>query len=483
MAFIAIERRPRPVPLIMALVAAGALLLTGCAPAPPVSSEPVTPVPPALSPGPSSERVSPVGGAPAVQIEPAETVKKMLPGAVLAEVAPVVQAIRGLPAVEIEPGLMSREELAAYLLEAITEDYPPEDQELDRIEWDLLGILAPAEDILELQLELLGEGILGFYDEDEKTMFAIEAGDAGAGVLKFVLTHEYVHALQDAAFDLGAIDEAIGKDNVDAVMAFTAMVEGDATAAGLAAFYRVVIREELTQFLTRERRGSDLSPSRARTFLDELLGFSYTAGWEFVERLVEVGGWDLVDAAYTDLPASTEQILYPDKYLAGELPEDVDLPDLSASALLGWRELRRNVMGAFFLNLLFGGFAPGWLADGWGGDEYAIYQDGMDNLLVMKMRWDAPAADDFWANATIFLQEDWLDRFRAGQGRTLVASDLVTWQKGFRSARLFRDGDDVYLVVGTDAAAVERVWEQLADGTTARPQGVYSAMTLQLSSS
>lgn len=392
---------------------------------------------------------------------PAETSQKKLPEAVLADAMPVVLAIRGLPAVEIEPGLLNREELAAYLLEVILEDYPPEEQAMDNIEWSLLGILAPGGDILEIQLEMLGEDILGFYNQNEKTMFVIDGGDSGVGMLKFVLTHEYVHALQDDAFDLGAIDEAIGTHNFDASRAFTALVEGDASLAGVVAFFEVVTQEELTEFLMAPARPPGSVPSRARTFLEELLGFSYTAGQVFVERLIQVGGWERVDAAYTDLPVSTEQILYPDKYLTGELPEDVEVPDLSESALLGWREQRRNVMGAFFLDLLFGGFVPGNLADGWGGDEYVIYEDGMDNLLILKMRWDPPAADLFWDNATIFLQENWLDTFQADPARTLVASDLVTWEKDFHAARLFRDGDDIYLVVGTDSAAVERVWDQL----------------------
>jgi hypothetical protein len=381
---------------------------------------------------------------------------------VLEDAMPVVLAIRGLPEVEIEPGLLNREELAAYLLDAILEDYPPLEQAMDNIEWNLLGILAPGEDILELQLEMLGEDILGFYDQDEKTMFVIDGGDTGPGLLKFVLTHEYVHVLQDAAFDLGAIDDAIGTDNFDASTAFSALVEGDATLAGVVAFFEVVTQKELTAFLTDSTGTPSLTPSRARTFMEELLGFSYIAGQAFVERLIQVGGWERVDAAYSDLPVSTEQILYPDKYLTGELPEDVVVPDLSESALLGWLEQRRNVMGAFFLDLLFGGFVPGNLADGWGGDEYVIYENGMDNLLILKMRWDPPAADLFWDNATIFLQENWLDTFQAEPGRTLVASDLVTWEKDFHAARLFRDGYDIYLVVGTDSAAVERVWSDLA---------------------
>ncbi|HJN39992.1 MAG TPA: hypothetical protein QGH28_07420 [Chloroflexota bacterium] len=380
--------------------------------------------------------------------------------AVLVEVAPVVLEIRGLPAIEIAPGLLDREQLAEYLLGLIAADYPPEEQQLDALEWTLLGLLAPGEDILNLQLELLGADILGFYDQDAKTMYVIDGGDGGMAMLKFVLTHEYVHALQDAAFDLGAIDDRIGTDNGDVLAAFTALVEGDATAAGVVAFYRVVTTEELGEFLAADSATS-LPPSRARDFLNDLLGFSYTAGWGFVEALLTAGGWDLVDAAYTDLPASTEQIIYPDKYLARELPEDVELPDLSESALDGWHKLRRNVMGAFFLELLFGEFGPVGLASGWRGDEYAIYQDGMDNLLVLKTRWDAVVADEFWDAATLFVQGDWLDSFSAGAARTVVASDLVTWDREFHSARLFRDGNDVYLVVGNDSAVVERVWEQL----------------------
>jgi hypothetical protein len=381
--------------------------------------------------------------------------------AVLVEAAPVVLEIRGLPAVEIAPGLLNREQLAEYLLGLIAADYPPEEQRQDALEWTLLGILAPGEDILRLQLDLLGADILGFYDQDAKTMYVIGGDGGGAAMLKFVLTHEYVHALQDAAFDLGSIDDLIGADNADALAAFTALVEGDATAAGVVAFYRVVTTEELGEFLTADSAAS-LPPSRARDFLNELLGFSYTAGWGFVEALLAEGGWDLVDAAYTDLPASTEQIMYPDKYLAGELPEDVQLPDLSESALVGWTEMRHNVMGAFFLELLFGEFGPGGLASGWRGDEYTMYQAGMDDLLVLKTRWDAAVAGEFWDAATLFVQGDWLDSFRPGAARTVVASDLVTWDRDFHSARLFRDGDDVYLVVGTDSAAVERVWEELA---------------------
>ena len=43
-------------------------------------------------------------------------------------------------------------------------------------------------------------------------------------------------------------------------------------------------------------------------------------------RSRRLGGWDAVNALYDDLPRSTEQILHPDKYRAGEEPVAVKLP-------------------------------------------------------------------------------------------------------------------------------------------------------------
>ena len=48
--------------------------------------------------------------------------------------------------------------------------------------------------------------------------------------------------------------------------------------------------------------------------------FPYTSGSTFVDRLLAEGGWDAVDAAYADMPASTEQILHPLKYLERDEP-------------------------------------------------------------------------------------------------------------------------------------------------------------------
>src|SRR5215213_3629967 len=52
-------------------------------------------------------------------------------------------------------------------------------------------------------------------------------------------------------------------------------------------------------------------------FIEAQLTFPYVQGQEFIKRLYAAGGWGVVDAAYRFRPpASSEQIMHSDKYLA-----------------------------------------------------------------------------------------------------------------------------------------------------------------------
>ena len=78
--------------------------------------------------------------------------------------------------------------------------------------------------------------------------------------------------------------------------------------------------------------------AKAPEYLKQSLVFPYFAGLHFVQRARRQGGWRRVDALYADLPASTEQILHPEKYWdAAKRDDPVDVPagDAGAGARLG----------------------------------------------------------------------------------------------------------------------------------------------------
>ena len=77
--------------------------------------------------------------------------------------------------------------------------------------------------------------------------------------------------------------------------------------------------------------------------LQRSLEFPYQEGTQFVERLTDA---QLLNS-YVDLPASTEQIIHPEKYLAGEFPIVVKLPDLAGRLGEGWLKFNEDVLGEF----------------------------------------------------------------------------------------------------------------------------------------
>lgn len=349
---------------------------------------------PVASGTPSESAVeSPSAEATATALTPDDT------AAIFAEIEEQVIEVRGLPAAEIgPPDILTREELRAQLEADFGEEYPEEEQAEDNVTLRAMGLLEPNQDVAELQLELLGEGVAGRYYEDEKRMVVVT--DEGiTGEAKITYAHEYTHALQDAAFGLDALDiDAEGDD--DGAMARLALAEGDATLT-----MSLWARDHLTPEELFE--GSQSEPpdiSDIPQFLVESLLFSYNAGGEFVNRLYLEGGFDAVDRAYTELPQSTEQIIHAEKYLDGEPPVEIELPDLAAGLGAGWEQVESTPIGEGSLaitlrDLDVRAVDANAAAEGWGGDQLAVAAGPSEAFaLAWKLAWDSAAdADEFVA--------------------------------------------------------------------------------------
>lgn len=113
-----------------------------------------------------------------------------------------------------------------------------------------------------------------------------------------VLAHELAHVLQGANLALPRAE------SLDEELALSALVEGDAG---------------LTAKLFCESRGCSHSPPIELEGLDDLYLalklFPYAHGERFARFLHAVGGWALVNEAYSRPPPGTKHVMFPELYL------------------------------------------------------------------------------------------------------------------------------------------------------------------------
>jgi hypothetical protein len=322
----------------------------------------------------------------------------------LREIEQQVLAIRGLPAAEIgPPDLITRAELADELERIFEEEYPPEDRERDEIALRALGLLEEGQDIAELQLQLLGDQVLGFYDDvDRRMVIVTDAGlDAEA---RMTYAHEYTHALQDAAFDFDSLEtDAEGED--DRGLARTALIEGDASVTMLAWAFANLSPEELLEVTTG---GSVPDLTGIPSWMAAQLEFPYIEGLSWASFLVEnpiSPDFAAIDEAFADPPDSTEQIIDADAWVAREAPAEVPDLDLAAALGDGWTEADSTPIGQAMIAIILEFHGVDRLtafdaASGWGGDR-AVVATGPDGAfaLAWRLAWDEPTDATEFAGA------------------------------------------------------------------------------------
>lgn len=444
---------PRPLPRLRvparALALFVAAILVACSP------DAATPTPPstpsgsptqATPPGASDGGPTPVptASAPTSAACPPPPMIPALPAEPTAgydAIEEQVVAIRGLqPTSDIQPQVLDAEGIRELTTASFRRDNPPElVAASDRL---LKGLgLIDANDSLEaLYLDLLASQVAGLYDPDSRSMYVVSrTGELGPSE-KTTFAHEFTHALQDQTFELSSFDLAeVGEG--DRGYARLSLIEGDATL--LMTLWQL---ESLTQAEFVALLGEAMDPEATRILnemppvLVQSLLFPYTGGMNFVQCLYADGGWAAVDAAYEDPPASTEQILHPEKYESREAPIPVDLPDdLAARLGDGWSVGLEDTFGEFQIRLWLehagggGGGPVEAAASGWGGDRIAILEGPDDAFaIVLATEWDSPDdAREFVERAEIALtgvpHPAAIDGPAAGSATVVIATtdDLV----------------------------------------------------------
>lgn len=396
--------------------------------------------------------------------------------AVVDEIGRQVSQVRGLPLSGSTPvTTLSRPELVSRLSKELNTDQAVREFLTSQMLLEVLGAMEQGFDLRQLQLRLLEEQTLAVYDFNEKAMLLVAdaaGGDLGSDT-RLVIAHESTHALQDQAFNLKRILPA-DAPNSDAAMAARALVEGDAMLT-----MRIWGRQFL---LPGEKRAlGDDTPPPPDPVLDgapplvrgELL-FPYDAGWIFAQLLYQDGGFDAVNKAFARPPTSTEQILHPEKYTAGEQPVTVTIPPLERWLGSSWVTRRTDVFGELVLRLLLEP-TMGWpvaeaAAMGWGGDAYTILEDVTGRRVVAMLTvWDTEgdAAEMYnaWSKSVPLVFKD--------EARPALSLPSQTrWVTDEYHIQVITTGNTVRLVYAPDAATVDLVDSALASATTGEPASV-----------
>jgi len=261
----------------------------------------------------------------------------------------------------------------------------------------ITGLLAPDERI-EAAYRSTGDLAAAAYDPETKRLYVVRDASAGGNraLVEFLLSHELDHALEDQNYGIGG-----GKHlDDDASLARQALIEGLATA---------VMEDYGAQYLNpfdlmAAAGGIDTGTGDVPKFLVHEMTWTYLGGYDYITALRNLaGGWKLVNYALESRPpATTEQVLHPDKYVQNERPATVRISSAGLRAD-GYQPVDRGDLGELGTSFLLTGKEGSDAAAGWNGDRYELWREPGTQIhncadpcrdgtvLVMDWSWDTAA--------------------------------------------------------------------------------------------
>lgn len=399
------------------------------------------------------------------------------------KVAREVSKIRGLPLKKPIPNeVVDKDELRKRLVKMAAEEKTAADTVAEGIALARWGMIPLALDYKALLVDLLTEQIAGYYDPETKKLTISKSAGDDPKWAEMVLAHELDHGLQDQSFDLKAFEDLPDSEG-DAGIARRALVEGDGIALMLevllaregqaAPWSNPEVADSIAKAMTvpGNNDGLDKAPLAVR----EAMIFPYREGLSFVAALRRRQPWSAVDAAYAKPPKSTEQIIHPERYLAGDDPVPIEIK--APAALRGFTPARSTVWGEFGFDVFLrsqgvDGATAAEAAAGWGGDREMTLARADDKrperaVGISRSEWDseADAVEAFEA------AEKALDHLVVGatidhigtKTRWLALDGTVTW--------IERRGPSLVMVIGAPAWSADALgaetWTATGIGTPA----------------
>ena len=300
---------------------------------------------------------------------------------------------------QVPYAVINKEQLRRYLEDRIKESVKPADLRAEELTLKLLGLIPPEFDLRQNTVDLLTEQAAAFYDYNKRRLYVLEGSGAGAEE-RMALVHELAHALADQHFPLRKyIREGLQSD--DGSTARLAVMEGQASWLMAAYLSKLSggpadVPDGVLQLMTNTMAGSAAQYpvfSKAPPYIRESLVFPYSDGMLFQNAVFKKLGREAFSEVFQRAPASTQQIIHPDRYLAHSVPAVPDPPAVPAPREM--RKLAEGSLGEFDFRVLLSQYtskdegeqASAHLA----GGSYTLFEYKHDKLPVLAFAstWDS----------------------------------------------------------------------------------------------
>lgn len=259
----------------------------------------------------------------------------------------------------------------------------PSQLRIARIESVLTGEIPPSTNLRRIIDSTLPQQVIGLYDYKSKQLFVKDTGQA-LGIDRYVVAHEYTHAMQDQHFHLAHLepDQTHWKlHNSDEELAVRSLIEGDAVDVQYAYIGRYYNQADRVALFRQEQSTSSTSAPRT---LQEQFDFPYTTGPAYVTDLLNHGGYANVNYVFRHPPATTYQLLFPESH--------IHVYHLRIKRVLGpfkrWHAVDDDVNGAFgyqqLVELYVNGGLRSEMATLWRGDRYLLLRKARQYALLME---------------------------------------------------------------------------------------------------
>ncbi|MGH9039977.1 MAG: hypothetical protein ACRDZ3_07090 [Acidimicrobiia bacterium] len=311
---------------------------------------------------------SPGAGIPAPAAPAAAEAPRTIEEAV-AQLVPFVEAEGGLTF--LRPVAVEILSDADFLARVDQLNWLPQAAEAERLEgiWRAFGLIGDQVDLAAEVAKLTRAEALTFYDAQAEQLLV--RSRPPTPYLRSMLVRELTKALDDQRF--GIDRPALENIEEEGREGLKALVDGDATRVQNR-YVAALSQDDRAQVTSERQRISRQVPTNINPAVMVRFLYTITNGPALVAALIEAGGRGRLDAAFAAPPTASEQVMHPDRYLAGDAPRPVTDPTPDG-ALQSRGTLGQVGLASMLLSALDASEADK-AAAGWGGDRYVSWKNG-----------------------------------------------------------------------------------------------------------